>query len=310
MANRALPPSGDRLPSGLRGIIVPAVTNSRSFGLSLDLPEGFRGERLDAGWVASRTGERQALVDAGFFDPERIESIGEPTSMGGRGSLRRLSLPSGPVLLRPYLHGGLLRFVTGKRFFDRARPFRELCLAADFRASGLPAPEPIAAAAFGGSFGYRLYYLAREIPGVDLFAFLGSEKDSERRRRILHATGEALRGLHDVGWVHADLHPKNLLLEEGTQRIHFLDLDRSWRQVPLPYDARMRNLARLFRYGERRRALSGEGGWKEEDFLALLHGYEKESPQKLAVEIAERFGRVSMLHKLGWLLEKMFSKSK
>ena len=288
----------------MRAIIVPGVTNSRSFGLSIPLPSGFVGERLDFGWAASKVSERDALAAAGLFDPAKAGAAGEPTTLGGRGSLRRIVLPSGPVLVRQYLHGGLFRSVTGSCFCDAGRPFRELALAAELRAAGIATPEPLAAAALGRWPAYRLFFVSREIEGKDLDAALRAESDPARRGALLASAGNAARKFHDAGFFHADFHPKNFLVGSRTGEIHVLDLDRGRRFSSLSRGQRAANLARLYRYGLRREAL-GEGlAWSGEDFLRLLRGYDVGGADALWEEIQAEISQASLLHRLGWAVEK------
>ncbi len=263
------------------------------------LPEGFVGEEASGFRVAYRADLKSSLQTAGFFNSEQIENLGTKTVLSGRGNLRRVELSSGAALLRQYRHGGLLRFLTGSRFCDGERPLRELVLTAQIFQAGIPTPPPLAAVAFGSFPFYRLFYLSQEIQGQDLLSFLQKEKDNLLRQQVLDRAGQLIRRLHDFGAFHADLHPKNLFVENETQRVLILDLDRSQKFTELSQAQRIKNLTRLYRYGKRIEYLHRDGSWNDNSFLHVLRAYDPTmSPLKPAV---------SWIHRFGWQLEKLTS---
>lgn len=299
---------GDRLPSSWRAIIVPAVTNTRSFDLDLPLPEGFVGERLERSWLAIDRSERAALLAGGLealVSGQEFASIGEATPFGGRGALRRILLPSGAALVRQYFHGGLLRAITGARFCDVRRPFRELALTAEVLSTGISTAQPLGAVAVGQWPAYQLFFVSREIQGQDLAVFLRDRHDESKRREALACAGRAIRRFHDRGFFHRDLHPKNLFLSEGGSEIFVLDLDGSSRLDSLSRSQRIANLARLYRYGLRGAALRGELAWTAQECLALLEAYEPGGGKPLWNQIQKVASRGGFLHRLGWAAEKI-----
>src|SRR6185369_10413338 len=70
-----------------------------------------------------------------------------PSGLKGRRALLELATRGGPLLVRRFSHGGLLRFVTGERFADPTRPFRELRVAFELASRGVRTPEVVAARA-------------------------------------------------------------------------------------------------------------------------------------------------------------------
>lgn len=265
----------------------------------ISLPEGFVCEEGPGFRVAYRAELKLTLQSAGFFHPQQVENLGTVSSLSGRGNLRRLEWSSGSALLRQYRHGGLLRFLTGSRFCDGERPLRELSLTAQIFQSGIPTPPPLAAATFGSFPFYRLFYLSQEIQGQDLLSFLQKEKDFLLRQRVLERAGQLIRRLHDFGVFHADLHPKNLFVENGTQRVLILDLDRSQKFSELSQAQRLKNLTRLYRYGKRIEYLHRDGSWNDDAFLQVLRAYDPTRPQLKPT--------VSWIHRFGWQLEKLSS---
>jgi hypothetical protein len=105
------------------------------------------------------------------------------------------------------------------------------------------------------------------------------------------------------------LHPKNLLFrrepdgEWGAPWV--LDLDRSQWRSPLGAAERCANLARLFRYAERRRE-GGQFDYSRADVQRFLAGYEPERARRRAVAraVEEAYSRSLRWHRLGWKVER------
>jgi tRNA A-37 threonylcarbamoyl transferase component Bud32 len=187
--------------------------------------------------------------------------------------LGRLPSPEGPVVVRETLKGGLLRVVRGRRFHGPWRPLRELVLHRRLKAVGVPVVEGVGCAILTGAFGWRGFLLTREVAdATDLEAWLhGRGPDEARGREVLREAGRAVRRLHDAGVAHADLHPKNLLVAEGT-RVLLLDLDKAREFEGVLEDGeRLSNLVRLGRAIEKQRLKGLRTGRR--DALRFLEGY-------------------------------------
>jgi tRNA A-37 threonylcarbamoyl transferase component Bud32 len=115
--------------------------------------------------------------------------------------------------------------------------------------------------------------------------------------------------MHDAGFLHADLTPRNLLVEEaslvdGAPRFWVIDLDRSEFHHRLSPGQRVDNLARLLRHALRRDHRQ-QLGLRRTDLRRFLAGYEPTERWKALwhqVERRHRSGR--WLHGLGGLLER------
>ncbi len=217
----------------------------------------------------------------------------------GRGALRRFEAATGPVFVREYRKGGMLRHVRGRRFRGRLRPLDELVLLRRLLAARVPVPEALGAVVTFGAFGWRGFLLTREVESaIDLEAFL---YDPARLpvvylREALADAGRAVRRLHDAGVAHADLHPKNLLLAGRTGEILLIDLDRARAyDGELPDEERIGNLVRLGRSIEKHRLKGMRVGRREA--LRFLSGYAGDPVE--GARLLERV-RKSLLEGLSW----------
>jgi Ser/Thr protein kinase RdoA (MazF antagonist) len=154
---------------------------------------------------------------------------------------------------------------------------------------------------------FRLFYVSREIAGEDLYALLSRDTPRDPREAVLRRAGALIRSLHDHGVLHADLHPRNLFVAEGTGDVFVLDLDRTVRGPVPSRAARLENLARFYRFGRRRENLGEGRGWSEADVRAILEGYAGGDPCELEGEMLASYERSSWVHRIGWLLEKAFA---
>ena len=191
----------------------------------------------------------------------------------GRGRLKVFHLKNGEtVLVRPYRHGGLVRWLTEEIFVTwPPRPFKELAITEEARRRGLPTLE-IFAAWIERIWGplYRGWLVTRELKGAnDLWSVLlnelyaGSDKES-----LLHAVAQSVRTMHRQGIYHRDLNLKNILVrkEAGRIRTYIIDFDKAQLfSGAVPPGKAKRNLSRLLRSTRKldpdRRHLS-QGDWE------------------------------------------------
>lgn len=193
---------------------------------------------------------------------------------GGRARLRRIDGPHGPLLVREYRKGGMLRHVRGRSMHGRWRPLDELVLHRRLRAVGVPVPEAVGCVVLRRGLGWRGFLLLEEIQGaIDLEAVLHGvvSPEGHELRRVMYGAGCAVRQLHDAGIPHPDLHPKNLLLTPSGQ-VLVIDLDkvRPTDRV-LDEGMRLKNLVRLGRAVEKHRLKGMRAGRREA--LRFLDGY-------------------------------------
>jgi tRNA A-37 threonylcarbamoyl transferase component Bud32 len=283
-----------------------------------DLPDDYVVERGTAGVLALHREVADAFRAVGF-GPDTDGPIAE-TDLAGRKRMHELKLDAERFVVRRFTHGGLLRWLTGSRFRDPERPFREILLAQTLVRASLPTPQVVAARArrrLAG--GWSLEVVTRRIEGsLDLghaLARMGEAGFSPRLRgRILAAAGALVRGMHRAGFLHADLTANNLLLSRdslsGAQpRLWILDLDRSQVRARLePADER-RNLGRLLRHVTKLRA-EGAIQLHRTDVVRFLRGYEPDAASWKDVwrPVQREYARTQGLHAPGWALERRLSR--
>jgi len=251
---------------------VSEVEASQKIRQRYGVPAGL-GLSVDAERVLAWAVGAEAIVRQVAVDPAAVPVA----DVRGRMPLGRVTSEGGPLLVRTYRKGGLLRHLRGRRFRGRWRPLDELVLHRDLRAAAVPVPEAVGCIVLRSPRGWNGFLLVREVAGaLDLEAFLygvrptGLAADLAPEDVLRHA-GAAVRSLHEAGVDHADLHPKNLLVTPAGG-VLVLDLDRARRHAgPLPEDARLANLVRLGRSIEKHRLKGLRTGRREA--LRFLEGY-------------------------------------
>ncbi len=291
------------------------MTNS----ITQPLPEGFAWNSDARGRFAVRADLEPAFAAAGFGLAG--DGAARPSALSGRTALLELELEGRRYLVRRFVHGGLLRWLTGARFFEPQRPFHELGLAHELSRRGIDTPPLVAARALvAGAGTWRLDVVTERVDDtLDVaHALVRAGLDRGTLARLLVGAGRWVRQLHDQGLLHADLTPRNVLVdgaflrrESPTPRLWVLDLDRSVLRPALEPAERRRNLRRLYRHVAR---------WSRQGLLHLsraqlarfLAGYEPDRAprQELWRAIERAHAKTVALHRAGWALEQKLARQR
>ena len=284
-----------------------------------ELPSDVVVKESSRGVLACRADRLEDLMRAGF-GPDG--GGGRPSSdLSGRGPMGEIETSAGTrLVIRPFRHGGLARWLTGTRFADPERPFRELILCDRVRGAGLPTPPVVAARAVRApGFGWHLDLVSERIENVhdlaEVLEFVREGRiDRPTRARLTERIGELLGRMHEAGLWHADLQPRNLLLEtallEAPSRkdgLWILDLEGST-LGRLDEERRIANLARFGRALARRES-RGLAFLRRTDVARFFRSYGRaaglEGPQvrKLWAATQGRILEQGGRHRLGWWLE-------
>jgi len=251
---------------------------------------------------------------------EDVEAFVRRNQVGARSLHGRTAHPSIPlkegerVVVRRYVHGGLLRFFTRDLYCLGARSFRELSLTEEIRACGIPTIQAIGAIHRCLWFPfYRAYFLSLEHPSaIDMTEYLqrvgpsSSGQTLSRKRTAIRAAGVLIRRFHDAGFFHRDLQLKNMLVT--SDHVLLIDFDRSYRATHLSMRERMTNLLRLNRSVEkwkrRRLPITRTDRWR---FFLAYAGDDQAIRQALRRSL--RFHWVgTFFHRVYWTMGKSWFK--
>lgn len=161
---------------------------------------------------------------------ELIHSFGLPGQkasgvLPGRIQVQTKQLDgTGPVVIKPYFRGGLLRHVNTRTYlwtgkFRSREEFERLCYV---RQIGVNAPEPVAFAV-KGLLVYHAWLVTRQIPGAVSLSEICLSSPGQAGP-LLPAVVEQIRTLIGHGIHHVDLHPGNVLVDHSG-RVYFIDFD-------------------------------------------------------------------------------------
>lgn len=185
---------------------------------------------------------RRADVEAWLREPGRGERIKE-------NRVRAVHRWNG-LYVKEFKHPGWLRKLRS-RVNDPALHEHRVLLA--LRGRGIAAPAPAAWARAGGS----TFVFTEEIPGAVVL------REAPLPRPLLRDLAAFVRGLHDAGFRHDDLHLGNILLAGG--RLHLVDVHRARLGDPLTPAERAEALGFL--------SLSLSGRAPVTDVLRVIRAY-------------------------------------
>ncbi|MSR63764.1 MAG: hypothetical protein EXS08_15160 [Planctomycetes bacterium] len=278
------------------------------------LPEGYELVRGRRGWLAVERASRPAL-EAAPFGPDGGEALLR-SDLAGRRPLAAIQAPGERWIVRRFHHGGLFRALGERCFLTPARPFQELGLAAALRALGFATPRVVAARAVrDGLLGWRLALVSARVEGVHdgaavLERLRAGELSIAQRKRFVETMGELVGRLHAARFLHADLHPRNVLFGADLAQAWILDLDRGRFVAELSALQRRDNLRRLFR-AVRRRETRARAFLRRSDYRCFLAAYARTRGacgdwREDWRAIVRRDRLAAPLHRLGWGLEALF----
>ena len=155
--------------------------------------------------------------------------------LGGRAAVLSVDLSGiGPVIVKNYTRGGLLRHVNRRTYLKLCR-FRceaEFFLLKYLAGIGVNAPEPVAFAyqfkypvKYFGGFLYHAWIVTREIENAVTLARL-SIQEPDRAQAAMGDLSRQVGILVDKTIHHVDLHPGNVLVDHHN-RVFLIDFDKA-----------------------------------------------------------------------------------
>ncbi|MFH1156480.1 MAG: lipopolysaccharide kinase InaA family protein [Pseudomonadota bacterium] len=168
--------------------------------------------------------------------PSSIQAPQDRTyPLGGRALLTRINLQGvGPVVIKPYIRGGLVERIFRDRHFRlgpwggiraKSRARQEYDFLRMAMGTGVQVPEPVGYAVRGLSV-YRCWLITREIPNARTLAELSLE-DPGQAEALMDPVLAQVRLLVERGMVHVDLHPGNVLVDQEGRAV-IIDFDKAF----------------------------------------------------------------------------------
>ena len=156
----------------------------------------------------------------------RTLKTAEASISGGRAPVTTTVVKGlGPVVIKQYLRGGIMRFILKNRYvkFGKPRSQVEFESMLKLRKCGIRAPEPVAFAYCGFPL-YLAWLVSRKIEQSCTLAELNCQ-DINRVSRIMDSVIEQIDRLVQCRYIHVDLHPGNILID-GDDNIYIIDFDK------------------------------------------------------------------------------------
>ncbi|MFW6297045.1 MAG: lipopolysaccharide kinase InaA family protein [Desulfosalsimonas sp.] len=147
--------------------------------------------------------------------------------LGGRMQVQDHKLEHiGPVVIKPYFRGGLLRHINKRTYLGigKARSRAEFEMLKNVRQLGINAPEPVAYAVEGRLL-YRAWLVTKQIPNALTLAELCFTEPAHAQK-VLPEVARQVRILIRHGIHHVDLHPGNVLVDDKGL-CYCIDFDRA-----------------------------------------------------------------------------------
>jgi 3-deoxy-D-manno-octulosonic acid kinase len=147
--------------------------------------------------------------------------------LGPRRSAFVAELPhTGPIVVKEYLRGGLVRHLVTRTHLwrIRRRPEREFTMLARAALAGARVPVPVATATRGRLL-YRGWLVTRLV--ADARPLIEVCDDDERVRDILRDVARQIELLVRSSILHRDLHPGNVIVD-ADGRAWLVDFDRAF----------------------------------------------------------------------------------
>lgn len=168
-----------------------------------------------------------------------------PIEAGGRGTVYRFQSGEGEGegIVRVYRRGGAIRHVLKETYFFDNRPRREFAVHHHALQQGLSVPPLMGVAWRQTGPAFRGRIATGYIHADHLQQWLKAASPPNTNR--MHAVGESIRRMHDIGISHADLQVRNILMAQD--RVYLIDFDRAVVHAQLADKSRLRNLMRLQR---------------------------------------------------------------
>ncbi len=244
---------------------------------------------------------RQGLVDPSAIVNQFAHPYG--TIKKGRGEIKILSVGDNLLACRKYIHGGLLRGITGDAFCGERRAAAELETMMFLEENNFPVVRPCGYIIKRTSCAKELHLLTFfEENAIDFIDFLKSAQKKERYQTIINLA-RLFFEMGKLGVYHPDFHLQNVLVTKQGSLL-FLDFDRAYRKTMTKKDME-RILWRLNRFTEKKANCGGLTVNAKEKML-FLRTIERLSGHHLIEDMQRQLKSKRRVYRLGWFLDSLF----
>ncbi len=280
----------------------------------INVPQGYKLIHDGPATLVVKKEYEKSLLKLGIAKPQLLlnKYYSADSRSKGRGVVPAIPITKTPdtkIMLRKYLRGGLIRFINKDLFLNSHRPLDELNIGTEAFRKGIPTAETLAAVSIKVSgFFYENYLITKELASCcDLPQYLERLSKSlknnflEKKEQVLLKTAEAVKTMHDNGFLHADLNMKNILVHSlNPEKLYIIDWDKSVLQDKLSDSERSSNIIRFCRS----MAKLKQGGIPvtEHDRELFLNSYWKD-PEKALIDL-EKLNRTVTRRKVIWKILK------
>lgn len=215
-----------------------------------------------------------APISAKWLDIEfwRDHATLEPVGLG-RGGAWFIKSTQGEYVLRHYHRGGMAARILNDQYLwtglQQTRAWREWQLLAHMRGLGLPVPDPVIAGVHRHGLFYRADILTERLPATAPLSHYLSRQVLELEQ--WQVIGQTIARFHQQQIYHADLNAHNILLNNKGE-IYLIDFDKG--RLRSGQDWKEKNLQRLNRSLVKIKTLDAGIQFTEQDWQALLRGYQ------------------------------------
>lgn len=189
----------------------------------------------------------------------------------GRGTTWFLQHNEHQLVLRHYLRGGMMRYLSHDRYwfdkFQTTRSVAEFSILTELLTLDLPVPKPAAAQVIKHGLVYEADLLTHKIPNAQDLVQVLSKKQN---KHFYEELGRLVSRFHQQGVFHADLNIQNIL-QDDKDKFWLIDFDRAKILKPNSnwQEATLNRLKRSFEKERGRFDIS----WSVTDWDTFMQGY-------------------------------------
>jgi hypothetical protein len=225
----------------------------------------------------------------------------------GRGGIRVFDVAGLRYICRQYLHGGLLRGVTGDLFLSARRAEAEMDLMRYLQEKGFPVVRPAGIIVEKQGVFRRLYLLTvLEEETVDLIQYLGSSTKRNRYRAI-RRLARLVSDLQRLCIYHPDFHLQNILVKNDGALLA-LDFDKA-RQTAVTTAGMKKMFWRLARYTAKMEQ-EGQLTVSPAEMTLFLRTFRKISGEDLLTEMMNSIRAKRLIARAGWFVDSLLYKGR